>query len=486
MPGGAGGASGALSLSTVAANASVGLEWTAHASAETYRVHYSSSGPATLSDAAFDVSAPRTTFVHTGLQNGQTYHYLVTAVSGGSTSSSSNAASATPDGEWALDELGSGVFLDVSTGAMVPRVPLERRIHVLLFAEGYPSSSLDVFHDAESHHDARTSDVDRWVDEIFSITPFSEFREAFVVWYLPRASNTDFAGGDTAFAVDASSGAVQNASSMGETATRAWQAIAAHPFPPSDLSGGGFGSVRTHVAAFLLFDPQRGRAGVSGVTLALRNPEDSQARIAAAMGLGHAHEFSHAFSGVRDEYLEDDNEPPANGSELANVVGSASCTELPWAHLLAGSTFNPASEGLVGAFGTPAHGYHAELLCLMNGTHDNAAYYGGNGLLRTDDRLCNYCRELTAFSVYARSSVLPAGTSGFENWKETYRSEYYRHFPLFTPDVVPQTNDVRMPSAGDPIYEACSDVAANAVHQRRTSVTNRARVAARSGCVIED
>jgi len=66
------------------------------------------------------------------------------------------------------------------------------------------------------------------------------------------------------------SGGVQSPTT--ETATRAWDAIALHPFPPTDFSGGGFGNLRTHVASFLIFDPQNGRAGVSGITTSLRNP----------------------------------------------------------------------------------------------------------------------------------------------------------------------------------------------------------------------
>jgi hypothetical protein len=87
---------------------------------------------------------------------------------------------------------------------------------------------------------------------------------------------------------------------------------------------------------------------------------------------------------VRDEYLEDDNSAPMNASETMNVVGRATCGSLPWAHLIQAGAINPDQGELVGAFARPQHGYHSELLCLMNGTHDNAAYYGSDGLLRVE------------------------------------------------------------------------------------------------------
>jgi hypothetical protein len=318
---------------------------------------------------------------------------------------------------------------------------------------------------------------------VVGIAPYRAFRQAFVVWYLPRASNTDSAGGDSAFAVGVSGGGVSGISSTGETATRVWDAIALHPFPPTDFSGGGFGTVRTHIAALLVFDPNNGRAGVSGLTTSLRDPNDSSARISTAFAMGHGHEFTHAFSGLRDEYLEDDNSPPSNTNDLSNVVAGNVCSELPWAHLIEGGTINPSTSDLVGAFGRTTHGFHSELLCLLNGTHDNAAYYGGNGTLRPNDRMCNFCREVTAFHVYARSGVLPIGTSGFDTWQSTYRDAYFSRFPFFVPPMVPQTNDVRNPANGDPIYEACSATLEGPLETRVVPESSGPR---RSGCVIED
>jgi hypothetical protein len=436
------------------------------------------------------LTAQGPTLVHRGLTNGTAHHYVVCAVSGGAEGPPSGEQSATPEGEWVLEELGSGIATDVRSGQPAPRVPIAQRLHVLLFAEGYTSADMNALHDVAGHDAARDNDVDRWVDLVFSIEPYTAYRQAFVVWYLPRASNAHI-GGDTAFAVpiDTSSSfpGVGQVQADGETAARTFAALTTFAFPPTDfgggnIGGGGSGTARNLVVAFMIFDPERGRASGSGRALSLRNPAATDQRVSAAFGVGHAHEFTHAFASVRDEYLEDDNSAPMNASETTNVVGGATCGSLPWAHLLHGGTINPDRDQLVGAFGRPQHGYHSELLCLMNGTHDNAAYYGGDGLLRVEDRMCNYCRELTAYRIHQRSGVLASGSAGFETWKSEYRMPFYDRFGFSVPAVVPQTNDVRNPAQGMPVYEACT--AADVQPLQLPSSSAAASDYRHAGCVI--
>ncbi len=445
-------------VTTIAGNRSVGVEWDAVENATEYRVHWSMRPGFDLSTAdSMDVDRPA--FVHRGLTNGTTYYYVVKALRSGALGEPSNEVSEVPDGEWVLEELGTGMFDDVVTGAPTPRIDVAERVHVLLFAEGYVDAELGAFHDDIDHEGDRDNDVDRWVDEVFSLEPYSLFSDAFVVWYIPRPSNTDIrdSSPDTAFRVpvDASGSfaLTGNIQSDGETAMLAWQALDTFPFPPDDFTSVGFGTVRKLTASFLIFDPQYGRASVSGRALSLRNPVDDDQRLSAAFGVGHAHEFSHAFAGLRDEYMENDNSLPQY-SPTSNVTPSATCSQLPWAHLLAGRGIN-STEQLVGAFGLPMLGYHAELLCLMNGTHDNAEYYGGSGLLRVDDRLCNFCRELVAYRIFHRAGVLD-GDTAFDTWSTQYRDPFYETYGFMVPEVVPQTNDVDSPASGDPVYEACT------------------------------
>jgi hypothetical protein len=175
-----------------------------------------------------------------------------------------------------------------------------------------------------------------------------------------------------------------------------------------------------------------------------------------AFGVGHAHEFTHAFSDVRDEYLEDNNTRTEPGNEWSNVTGTNRCEELPWKHLLFGRGINDKTGELVGAFGRPERGYHSELKCHMNGTHENGKYFCTAGMLTLrPSRLCNFCRELTAFRVFFRSGLLAGSVQqAFGTWKAMYRTPFFQRFGFSVPTPVPQT--VRCEGEAErPVYEAC-------------------------------
>lgn len=468
-----------LLATALAANRSVGIEWNVVAGATAYKVYFAEGAAPTSASTSAEVKAPHASFVHRSLINGTVYHYAVSAIVGGRESKPSPAVMATPSGEWVLEEMGDGQFDDVSTGKLVARVPLAKRVHLLLFAEGYQQADLKIFHDDADHAATRKGDVDAWIDYVFSVAPYKDYREAFVIWQLPRASTTHFDGADTAFMVPVASGQIGSVSGTSEIATRAWSAIGLLPVQPTDFTATTFGNGRTHVASFLLYDAERKRAGVSGLTTSLRNPARTSERIAAAFGQGHAHEFTHAFSGLRDEYIELDNSPP-NTSDTSNVVASNQCALLPWQHLLAGGAYNAATESLVGAFGTPEQGYHSELLCLLNGTHDNAQHYGGNGLLRDDDRMCNFCREVTAYRIHSRSGVLTDDRAGFLVWKSAYRAKFFERYPFAVPATVPQTNNVQSPGQGMAVYEACAATAQLSPIARKLTSPSRPQ-----GCIVD-
>jgi hypothetical protein len=209
-----------------------------------------------------------------------------------------------------------------------------------------------------------------------------------------------------------------------------------------------------------LLDPQRQRAGFSGLTRGIANPQNGQQSIPVSFAQGHAHEFTHGFSNVRDEYFENDNMPRST-AETSNVVGGNRCADLPWAHLLAGKGIN-TTAGLVGAFGRPMRGYHPELKCLMNGTHDNGQYFcaaDATGAfpsltLRVNDRMCNFCREMTSYHVFDRTGLLPAGNVGFARWKTEYRPAFYQRFGFRVPAPVPQVLQCRN-QMSQPVFEDC-------------------------------
>jgi len=138
-------------------------------------------------------------------------------------------------------------------------------------------------------------------------------------------------------------------------------------------------------------------------------------------------------------------------------VASNRCSDLPWAHLLEGAGIN-TMPNIVGAFGRPQQGYHSELKCLMNGTHDNGQFYcaaaGAPSLTLRVQRMCNFCREMTAFHVFERTGVI-AQQNAFATWKTTYRPRFYLHFPFRAPTPVPQTLTCAPGGAATAVYEAC-------------------------------
>ena len=436
----------AITLTALAANTTIGLDWSRVKGATGYRLFFSTT-PGVTPDTGQPLDTTDPAYVHRALQNGTTYYYVVAALVAGALGPPSKEASAQPSGEWVLEQLGSGDFDNILDGQRVPRVPLEKRIHILLFGEGYTSADAPIFH-ADATHAARNNDVDRWIDEVFAIDPYSRMREAFVVWFLPRASAARIGAGTTAFGLTVDNGSVSN---IEAAAAPVWSAIDKFPFPPTA------GAPLQLVAAFTVLDPMRGRGGLSGVTSGLRNPAGNQS-IRTAFGLGYPHEFTHAFSSLGDEYIELSGRA-SRMSETTNVVPSNRCDELPWAHLLEGRGIN-TTAGLVGAFGTPEQGYHAELRCQLNGTHENGQAFCaaederyGNLLLRSP-HLCNFCREITTFRIFERTGIL-TGNMAFATWKAMYRPAFYHRFGFFVPQgALPQTIECNRGQT-KPVYQAC-------------------------------
>nr|WP_246070607.1 glycoside hydrolase family 6 protein [Paenibacillus kobensis] len=84
------------SLTATAGDAQVALTWTASSGATSYNVKRSTTAGGTFTTVATGVTG--TTYTNTGLTNGTTYYYVVTAVNSAGESANSAAASATPAG----------------------------------------------------------------------------------------------------------------------------------------------------------------------------------------------------------------------------------------------------------------------------------------------------------------------------------------------------------------------------------------------------
>jgi hypothetical protein len=352
--------------------------------------------------------------------------------------------------------VGSGELLDLSTGDLFS-LPQEQRIHLWVLPEGYLASELPAYE----------SDVAKWWQDLLAIDVYAEFKQAFVVWKLPVASAehvsmTTPQAADTAFKVPfKSTGSVDgSATPDGPTADRVWSYMAEFPFPAAEFYGqGGVTNLQAKgiVASVLVLDPATGKSGYSGVARRLPNPQTANQFLSVAFARNTSHEFTHALARLADEYIVvgsafgGDATKMNQSAFISNVVTQPQCNSLPWQHLLDGSAINPATDGLVGAFGTASAGYHPELKCLMNGTHDNATVFGGDGYLRTTGRLCNFCREITAFRIYERARILPDPESSLQAWTQSHRAPFFERLGFHTPDVVPQQNN-----EGTAFYQACS------------------------------
>jgi hypothetical protein len=438
-------------VATVPANGQVGIEWDLVEGATRYDVYWSTR-PGVDSATAEQLSDVTPGFIHEERANGTTYSYVVVASNEAQTSAPSIEVSATPGGTFRLEMLGTGRMDGILEDRPLS-LPIERRVHVVLLPEGYLEADLDVFE----------LDIDEWREETMTIDPYARFAPAFVLWKLPLASNEHIGDGDpqpadTAFAVPLADGGVADVPSDGPTATRIWDVLGGFAYPPTEFyPAGGTTTLqaKTLLAHVLVYHPEQGNSGFSGRARRMDNPADPDQKLSVAFAHSRAHEFSHAFARLQDEYMSDSQLGEANAMAAAsawisNVVVEPDCDTLPWAHLVFGGEHNASVDELVGAFGRPETGYHAELRCLMNGDHGNAEVFGGDGELRIP-RLCNFCGELATLRLFERIGVLDDPAASLDTWTRIYRAPYYDRFGLVLPDTIPQEN-----SDGEPLFFACT------------------------------
>jgi hypothetical protein len=347
---------------------------------------------------------------------------------------------------------GAGILSDLKTGNAIALEPQEM-VHLVLLAEGYTVSDLDQFHVVPD------SDVGSWLDLFYAIDVYSAFEEAFCIWKYPAVSNENTVPGggveDTAFRVyvnDVGGGQVEliNPEILSGVRDRVWQAIDSHPFPPEsfyDPGGRMDARAKNLVAAMMIYSPTAMGESYGGATFHLVDPDDPTRKISTAIARARPHEFSHAFGGLWDEYLADTAcQPNASAFEsrgLSNSVCDRQCALLPWKHLLPGGPISPALPGLlVGAFGRPGDGYHPELKCLLNGdTNSNAGEFGGTGDLRTNGRMCNYCRELTVFRLFERIHRFDDEEHSYASWEAHYRMPFFEQYGFALPSINTEDND---------------------------------------------
>ncbi len=71
------------------------------------------------------------------------------------------------------------------------QLAVKDRIHVVLLGGGYLEGDLGKLHDEATHASSRANHVARWIDEVFRIEPYPQFRPAFVIWSGFRATSAN-------------------------------------------------------------------------------------------------------------------------------------------------------------------------------------------------------------------------------------------------------------------------------------------------------
>ena len=85
--------------------------------------------------------------------------------------------------------------------------------------------------------------------------------------------------------------------------------------------------------------------------------------------------------------------------------------------------------------------------------------YGGNpnGESLRVDRMCNFCREITAFRIFERIGMLDDPTTdAWDEWADDYRDPFFDEYPIIVPNPVPQEN-----SASECFFEPCMNGASS-------------------------
>jgi hypothetical protein len=420
---------------TAASSSQINLSWNASTGATSYKIYKSGTYLKTVTT---------TSTSDTALSSSTNYCYYVIANNSAGDSVQTSQLCANTQASSVKENLllifkGSGIITNIETRQTMTLTE-EEKLNILIIPEGYTEADL-----ASGAFDA---DVIHWINDTKLVEPLASFQNAFNILQYNIASSehvllSDTRKADTAFAVPVwRDGSIRD--ELEDTAALVWKtATDLELIKPLYYPSGG----KTHyinknlVVVVLVFDPTSGASGFSGLTRRLINPYNINQRISTSFARDATHEFLHAFAMLSDEYLEDTsgklgvpNALAVSASTVSNVVDDSSRGTVPWQHLIAGGTINPGTAQLIGAFGNANNGYHPEAKCLMNGTHDNAHYYGGDGYLRTVERLCNWCREITGFRLLERIDIFSTPASDFSTWINKYRANFYTLYPFNIPE----------------------------------------------------
>jgi hypothetical protein len=309
-------------------------------------------------------------------------------------------------------------------------IPEAKRCDVVILGDGYTADERAAFE----------KDVRDWYDRFLKYTPWNQMRGALRV----RGLFTPGEGRATPdlkshYKIPATESGVGNVNSN-ETRRAIFDAIERTDANPAQSR-----NQLTHTTVVMLVKNERGR-NPSGMTRGVTHP-DGRPSVRVAFAADTHHEFGHAYGGLRDEYIESDNErgqPPRaperiSFANVSNIAYTKDLGRLPWAHLSPGSAANPDPDSLIGICwlggGRETGAWHSEARCLMNGTHDNwdlsKSRRGVN--LRDRNRFCFWCEEILVAKTWWRTGLL--GESDdlealWKKWADEVRPLYHKSFDV--------------------------------------------------------
>jgi len=394
---------------------------------------------------------------------------------------------------------GSRTIPNIATGGTTTLSSSEI-IDIVILGDGYLSGeNTTFFNHAQDWYD-------RIFDPVDGIRPFSFFPEAFRVRANFKSSSQRASGPDdsdrqsyykvklncsTNCGVYIDSSWWNDSDTVNETfRDRVFDAIdEVSPLNttqyPSSLAMSDQADVHSHLVAVLLIRRNSDGNQPGGVTVNI--PRTSGTRIVrSALGVGWEHEFAHAFSYVKDEYIHDrgstatDSNPlPADRSifNVRNLTYSNDRCDLLWPHLAPGGQYNSNVNSLIGNLFKGGKRYengvwHSEYSCLINGTHHNYLCdvdpASPDTNLRDHEHFYFWCEEIVAWRILEKTGEFwrggdPAdinarGRTWYQRWVNTLRDDYYTHFDV--PTLIREKNacyDTFYGKACPPEFPNCMD-----------------------------
>lgn len=308
------------------------------------------------------------------------------------------------------------------------RIPVERRIDVLILGDGYTSRSrFEV-------------DVRRWYVDFAKITPWKQTTGIFRVrgyWTPSEAYATP--AKRSYYKLPASRAEVGDVYAK-DTRQKIWEAVERSEANPA-LTRDNYLS-HTVVVMLIRTSNNYKPSGKCRVIVA----PDGKRRVRVAFGNYTHHEFGHAIARLDDEYIGGPNKSTGRKQpkqvslfSVSNIAHSRDPDRLQWAHLAPGTPLNPDKNSVIGLFWIGGevefNAWHSEPFCLMNGgsSNWNRSKTARTGWWRTEERFCFWCEEVIVARLWQRAGLLGMENDGYllwKRWETDWRPAYQNFFDI--------------------------------------------------------